>query len=176
MIAYEIHPAIGIARVGSSRLDSDEGFFIGPQPGSSPPANYRDSTGNLKRQAARFRIFACQRDGQGRLLEAVEITLSDVRTVAWTVHLVNRKGTAKRCYQSGPGFRNHAKNNDLADRELIIDPGPRTVGRPNERAMFNTGRFRSTIVPLGEIMMEKTGSLRVLGGFGWSGSIPHSLG
>ena len=37
MMEYEIHPAIGIARVGSSRLGSDEGFFIGPEPGGSPP-------------------------------------------------------------------------------------------------------------------------------------------
>ena len=64
MTEYEIHPAIGIARVGSSRLDSDEGFFIGPEPGGSPPAHYRDSAGDLKRQAARFRVFACRRDDQ----------------------------------------------------------------------------------------------------------------
>ena len=53
---YEIHPAIGIARVGSSRLTTDEGFFLGPEPGVSPPANYRDCEGNLKRQAAGFGI------------------------------------------------------------------------------------------------------------------------
>ena len=58
---YEIHPAIGIARVGSSRLASDEGFFIGPEPGIAPPTHYRDSAGNLKRQACavpRFRMRA----------------------------------------------------------------------------------------------------------------------
>jgi hypothetical protein len=84
MITYEIHPAIGIARVGSSHADSDEGFFIGPEPGQLPPANYRDPNGYLKRQAARFRIFACQRDDRGRLLEADELTLADVRAVSMT--------------------------------------------------------------------------------------------
>jgi L-Lysine epsilon oxidase N-terminal/L-lysine epsilon oxidase C-terminal domain len=172
MITYEIHPAIGIARVGSSHADSDEGFFIGPEPGYSPPVNYRDSTGNLKRQAARFRIFACQRDEQGKLLEAVEFTLADVRAISWTVHLVNRKGTARRCYHSGPGFRNRATDNEVADRELIIDPGPQTVCTPGERCIFDIGRFRSTTVPLGEIVMERSGSVRVLGGFGRSGSDP----
>ena len=173
MTEYEIHPAIGIARVGSSRLSSDEGFFIGPEPGGSPPAQYRDSAGDLKRQAARFRIFACERDDQRRLLRATEVTLESVRSITWTVHLVNRKGTARRQYQSGPGFRNHWTQDDTIDRELIIDPGPRTVSTPGERGVFDTGRFRSTTVPLGEIVMEPAGRLRVLGGFGRSGSDPQ---
>ena len=136
MLEYEIHPAIGIARVGSSRLATDEGYFIGPEPGVSPPANYRDTTGNLKRQAARFRIFACERDETRKLLRASEISLDSVRSITWTVHLANRKGTARRQYQSGPGFRNGPTQDDLADRELIIDPGPRTVRAPGDRGVF----------------------------------------
>ena len=176
MLEYEIHPAIGIARVGSSRLSSDEGFFIGPEPGGSPPANYRDSAGNLKRQAVRFRVFACRRDEKQRLLEAAELTLNATRSITWTVHLVNRKGTARRQYQSGPGFRNGPTQDDVADCDLIIDPGPRTVSLPGERRKFDTGRFRSTTVPLGEIVMELSGCLRVLDGFGrlWIGSATTS--
>ena len=170
---YEIHPAIGIARVGSSRLKSDEGFFISPEPGVSPPASYRDSAGNLKRQAAQFRVFACRRDERRKLLDAAELMLDMVRSITWTVQLVNRKGTARRQCHSGPGFRNHATSSDSADRELIIDPGPRTVSKPGETGVFDTGRFRSTTVPLGEITMEPTGRLRVLGGFGRSGSDPQ---
>jgi hypothetical protein len=49
MTEHEIHAAIGIARVGSSQISSDDGFFIGPEPDGSPPANYRDRTGDLKR-------------------------------------------------------------------------------------------------------------------------------
>jgi hypothetical protein len=173
MTECEIHPAIGIARVGSSRLTSDEGFFIGPEPGSAPPAHYRDSAGDLKRQAARFRVFACRRDENRKLLEAAELTLDAVRAITWTVHLVNRKGTARRQYQSGPGFRNGPTQDEVADRELVIDPGPRTVRTPGDRGVFDTGRFRSTTVPLGEIVMEPTGRLRVLGGFGRSGSDPQ---
>ena len=173
MMEYEIHPAIGIARVGSSRLSSDEGFFIGPEPGGSPPAHYRDSAGDLKRQAARFRIFACERDDRRRLLRATEVTFDSVRSITWTVHLVNRKGTARRQYQSGPGFRNGPTQDDVADRDLIIDPGPRTVSTPGDRGVFDTGKFRSTTVPLGEVVMEPTGRLNVLGGFGRSGSDPQ---
>jgi hypothetical protein len=96
MTEYEIHPAIGIARVGSSRLITDDGYFLGPEPGGSPPANYRDPEGNLKRQAARFRIFACRRDGQRNLVEATELAFNSVRSLTWTVHLANRKGVAPR--------------------------------------------------------------------------------
>jgi hypothetical protein len=167
---YEIHPAIGIARVGSSRSTTDDGFFLGPEPGVSPPAKYRDSAGDLKRQAARFRIFECERDDQKKLLKATELTLDLVDKMTWTVHLVNRKGTARRQYGSGPGFRNHFKSDPVADRDFIIDPGARSVSEPGIRELFDTGKFRSTTVPLGEIVMEDNGRLRVLGGFGHSGS------
>src|SRR5262245_5121506 len=70
-IAYcKIHPAIGIARVGNS---PDE-FFIGPEiPGGfDPPSGGYKDAGDLnkgippriKRQAARFRIFAYNTAGQ----------------------------------------------------------------------------------------------------------------
>ena len=162
--------SLALDRAGSTRTRA---FSSVPSPAGSPPAHYRDSAGDLKRQAARFRVFACRRDEKRRLLEATELTLDAVRSITWTVHLVNRKGTARRQYHSGPGFRNHATQDDVADRDLIIDPGPRTVSTPGERRVFDTGKFRSTTVPLGEIVMEPTGRLRVLGGFGRSGSDPQ---
>ena len=50
-LSFEIHPTIGIARLGAS-----DGFFIGPEPDEPPPSSYRDA-GGILRQAARFRIF-----------------------------------------------------------------------------------------------------------------------
>ncbi len=172
MTTYEIHPAIGVARLGSSRLTSEEGFFIGPEPDGAPPARYRDPAGDLKRQAARFRLFACDRDDQRRLVAATEVVLSTVRSLTWTVHLANRKGVARRQYGTKPGFRNRATTRDDDDRALIIDPGPRTVSVPGERQLFDTGAFRTTTVPLGEITMEPDGRLVVLGGHGRAGSDP----
>jgi len=172
MTTYEIHPAIGIARLGSSRLTSEEGSFIGPEPDGSPPARYRDPAGDLKRQAARFRLFACQRDDQRRLLAATELTTTAVRSLTWTVQLANRKGVARRQYATRAGFRNNATCRDADDRSLIIDPGPRSVSLPGERGVFDTGRFRATPVYLGEITMEPGGRLVVLGGQGRAGSDP----
>ncbi len=170
--SYEIHPAIGVARLGSGRLSTEEGFFYGPEPGVSPPSKYRDSCGDLKRQAARFRIFACKRDDRRKLLDATEVRIETVRRITWTVHLANRKGVARRQYGTRQGYRNNATGQNERDTSLITDPGPRSVSRPGERQCFDTGRFRSTSVPLGEIIMESDGRLRVLGGFGRSGSDP----
>lgn len=36
-VTYEIHPAIGIARLGKS-TDPVNGFFPGPEPDGAPPA------------------------------------------------------------------------------------------------------------------------------------------
>jgi hypothetical protein len=172
MLKYEIHPAIGIARVGSSGLGSDDGSFLGPEPGVAPPAKYRDPAGDLKRQAARFRIFACHRDRRGRLLDAIELTLAAVKRLTWTVHLANRKGVAARQYGTRRGLRNNATGRDEEDQAFIIDPGARSISAPGERAEFDTGRFQSTCVPLGEIAMDCEGRLIVLGGHGRSGSDP----
>ena len=61
---FKIHPAIGIARMGNAPPDS---FFIGPEvPGFGPaslgtPPTYK-SNGQVKPQAARFRIWEYRRD------------------------------------------------------------------------------------------------------------------
>jgi hypothetical protein len=49
---YEVHPAVGIARVGPSQE-----FDVAPAPGADPPQTYRDAGGDLLRQAAHFRVF-----------------------------------------------------------------------------------------------------------------------
>ena len=66
IVRAAIHPAIGIARVG----DSINEFFIGPEVVDAPadlnqqPNSYRDATGAIKRQAARFRIYGYNAAGE----------------------------------------------------------------------------------------------------------------
>jgi hypothetical protein len=90
-IAYaKIFPPIGFARVGNS-TDPNDGYFIGPE-GVCPPAHreegfsFRDKTGALKRQAARFRVYGF--DEHGKLIR--EITSREAR-ISWTVQLANKK-------------------------------------------------------------------------------------
>jgi hypothetical protein len=170
---YEVHPSIGISRVGTS-----EGSFVGPEPGLAPPSRYRDPQGRLLRQAARFRVFECERDDAGRLLRATEVGPEQAE-VEWTVHLANRKGaspefppTPARSARDANRLRN-AKETDRA--KLVIDPGERTVGGPGGTAAFDTGSFLGTTVPLGEMRTEAGGRLLVLGGFGTSGVSPRGV-
>src|SRR5829696_2941913 len=88
--SYEIHPSIGIARVGTSNE-----FFIGPEPDGTRPPRHRDDAGNLLRQGARFRVYRCERDENRSLLGATEV-IPEAGTIAWTVHLANRKAAGER--------------------------------------------------------------------------------
>jgi hypothetical protein len=160
-IAYcAIHPALGVARVG----DSPDDYFFGPEtPGAiEAPASYKDDAGRVKRQAARFRVFAF--DASDGLIG--ELTAADAE-ITWTVHLVNGKGAAEKF--TGPGRR----NKDVPDGDLIIDPGPRDIGgREAAGVAFDGGKFLGTPVPLGELRTDDEGRLIVLGGAGHAASVP----
>ena len=161
--AIRIHPSIGIARVGNSPTE----FFIGPElPGdrTPPEGGYKDAALRVKRQAARFRVFAY--DADGKLVK--ELLASDA-SITWTVHLANKKGEWRRFegLKQDTAFRNAG----VHDRQtLIIDPGARSLSAPNESALFDSGTFLGTPVPLGEVRTDEQGRLLVLGGSGQSGS------
>jgi hypothetical protein len=151
---YKIHPAIGIARVGNS-----DDFFVGPellgeQP--NPPGGFKDSQCRVKRQAARFRIFAHHDDG------TVEEITKAKADITWTVHMANKKAAF-------PGRGNSGSSSDLT-----IDPGARTITGPNQLKHFDTGSITfsgtTTTVPLGEIRSDTDNHLLVLGGSGHSAS------
>jgi len=85
VVRAAIHPAIGIARVGNSENE----FYIGPEvlePQPQPPGFYKDSKGALKREAAQFRIYGYNANG-----EVVSELTSDNADITWTVHVANKK-------------------------------------------------------------------------------------
>ena len=176
IVRAAIHPAIGIARVG----DSVDGYYIGPEvtnPTSLPPGSYRDATGALKRQAARFRIYGYNAAG-----EVVAALNSNSAHIQWTVHLANRKSQwyqfqAAMDVPEAVDLTVPLRNKDVApaDRDsLAIDPGPRSISGSNSAGgnqyFFNTGTFKGVVVPLGEIRTDDHGNLLVLGGKGVSAS------
>lgn len=87
-----VHPAIGIARLGNS----PEEFFIGPErPGSYPGVDeYRDSQQRLKRQGARFRLFEYRGEAD-KLIKEINMDDPRVKSIRWTVHLVNSKAAGR---------------------------------------------------------------------------------
>lgn len=171
--ALRIHPAIGIARVGNS-----EEYYLGPEsmagmelpgktctgglpirPGTEDSTilstELRDSSGKLKRQAARFRIFQYAFEDaagpevyplgkQGSPAEVAIGSMVDgkiVSDIVWTVHLANKKanswkggeGVAPFEHGATPALRNAGfSGQDTPDDPhrlalLVIDPGPRAV-------------------------------------------------
>src|SRR3954463_9550687 len=85
IVRAAIHPSIGIARVGNS----PDGCFYGPEvtdPLPDPAGFYRDGSGALKRQSARFRVYGV--DVNGKALAELTAANADI---VWTVQLANKK-------------------------------------------------------------------------------------
>ena len=80
----EIYPAIGIARVGNS-----DQYFIGPEVPEqfvTPDGGFKHQ-GKVKKQAARFRVYAY--DKTGKILG--ELNQSNGYKLTWNVNVANKK-------------------------------------------------------------------------------------
>jgi hypothetical protein len=169
-----IHPAIGVARVGNS---PDE-FFIGPEvidPPPAPPGFYRDPSGALKRQAARFRIYGYNAAG-----EVVGELTPDRASIRWGVHVANAKAAwyqwqvaldVPEAAKVQLPLRNAGVTGDTR-KGLIIDGGLRRIEGKNTQGPEYAfrGRFQTTDVYLGELRTDADGRLLFLGGHGVSSS------
>jgi hypothetical protein len=210
---YRIHPGIGIARLGNSPT----AFCISPEKPAVLPTDcdengnaavsvdgmtelaiktFKDGEGRIKRQAARFQIFAYDDEHPaGRPLKLGDQiegggnagTLVDIQ---WRVYLANKKASwyqfsqldGEHGYDPSHPLRNAAIADEGARQRLIIDPGPRTVSKDARAAQFNRDggdSYATTFPPplepnsidtLGDLLLDDQGRLLVLGGHGNSGS------
>ena len=174
VVRAAIHPAIGIARVGNS----ETGFFIGPEvtdPEPFKPGFAKDSTGALKRQAARFRVYAYNAAGE----PVVELT-ADNAEIEWTVQVANNKAAwyqfqlALDIPEASSADPSNLRNAQEADRsKLAISPKARSITgakKSGRKYWFDDGKFLDTPVYLGEIRTDEKGRLIFLGGRGVSAS------
>lgn len=174
VVRASIHPALGVARIGNSATE----YFIGPEvesPSVQAPGFYRGANGALKRQAARFRIYGY--DAQGNVV--AELTGANSQ-IDWAVHLSNQKAAWYEFQQaldipeskctSSP--RRNAGVTGPARAGLVIDGGIVAITGENAAGpgfAFN-GTFLGTQVYLGELRTDDEGRLVVLGGYGISAS------
>lgn len=202
---YRIHPALGFARVG----DSPDSYYLEPtQVGGLPteydangeevPVQQFKECGQIRRQAARFRIYRYE-DGKNPVEVRPGRDLG-LKSVKWTVHMANKKSAwwnfselqgdvmiapedtdiQQSKYWKGPTLRNAS----VTDRSsLVIDPGPRSLSEPGdwvELDALSAGNYRHVNFPdmaispypvttLGRARMTERGELLVLGGYGNTG-------
>ena len=127
----------------------------------------------LKTQAARFRIYGYDSDGN----VVKEITAADA-SIQWRVHIANRKAGWYMFNNAldlvGAAIPSSFRNADVTDRsQLIIDPGKIAISGTQQRGeqyRFDKGSFMGIPVPLGELRTDSEGRLIVLGGDGHSAS------
>jgi hypothetical protein len=180
-----IHPGIGIARIGNATGERD--YFFGPEvPGTGPQSSdgFRNASGQIKRQAARFRIYATLKSG-----EVIEVTANEA-TIEWRVELANLKAGWYR-FTTAMDLPRHlavsaTRRNPsigtldvdigyLARAVLDIVPTQKTISGTNcsgAQFAFDDGRFFGKEVYLGELRTDEVGRLIVLGGRGATGSNP----
>lgn len=196
---YRIHPSIGIARLGNS-----EEFYIGPESISALPIecdqngdtsagangqektidNFRDSAGKIRRQAARFRLFAYD----DKTPDGVELVVQDKNRgikgtviqgfqgsgelvdIRWVVWMANKKSSwyefkelnGEHGYIDPPPV---LRNADIANRDaLVIDPGPIFVSGAHAKAEMARGKnpqwTQSFPPPLSPASVDSLGSVR----------------
>lgn len=180
IVRAKIHPAIGIARIG----DSQEEFFLAPEVDDPAPVEpQKDSTGALKRQASRFRIYGYNQAGE----VVAELTGANAG-IKWAVQVANKKAA---WYQfqialdipeaADPKVEPSQRRNQQvsgSDREkLAIDPGPRSItgkSQSGPQYQFDSGEFMDKQVYLGELRTDEAGRLIILGGRGVSASYDGS--
>jgi L-Lysine epsilon oxidase N-terminal len=179
VVKAAIYPSIGIARIGNSLT----GWYVGPEvpdPLPLPPGSYRDDSGALKREAARFRIYGLNAAGT----PVRELTSADA-DITWTVQLANKKA-AWYGFQlaldipeaSAPGATPTTLRNPMViDRKaLAITPAARSVaGASQPEQRFDDGTFMGIPVYLGSVLTDETGRLLVLGGRGVSASYTDAV-
>lgn len=183
---FVIYPSIGVARLGNSPT----GVFFGPeQPGERHTGAFRDASGRIARQAARFRVYGL--DERGEVVK--EITAEDAH-IRWQVEVANTKAAWFDFIQAldipgsmgtttATGIASQIRNPDIqgaARAGLAITPRPVSISGRGQNdhggdAQYElTGRFMGKDVYLGEVRTDADGRLVFLGGRGDSASADGS--
>ncbi|MFI0712342.1 LodA/GoxA family CTQ-dependent oxidase [Streptomyces inhibens] len=174
----KIHPAIGIARVGNSGNEP----FIGPESPDQPPlppGSYKDSSGKVIRQAARFRIYGYNKAGE--VVRELKLGEEGVTEIKWSVHLANKKAAWYQFHipldiPEAAGLQDaqrRLRNFDIkgaARKKLVIDPGIQTIHASKHETATFAGEIMDLPVPLGSASTQNDGRLLVVGGVGKSAS------
>lgn len=169
-----IYPPLGIARVGNS----DEFFLASDVPGvaPSPKGGFKDGENRIKKQVARFRVYAFNKKGE----VLGELTQNKTVSINWRVEVANIKAAWYQFNNAldipGAGIPSAYRNENVtgaARKQLAITPSPVSISgskKQGKRYRFDDGEFYGKKVPLGEVRTDEDGRLLFFGGDGHSAS------
>ncbi|KZT69484.1 hypothetical protein DAEQUDRAFT_726433, partial [Daedalea quercina L-15889] len=199
----EIFPPVGIARVGDSGTSNGERdpsidveYYYGPEvPGLTdhPFGTFRDQRGGIKRQAARFRVYAYNSAGKN----LGEINNYNKYNFKWTVHVANKKAAYYLFHGKYQTPKTDLRNPDTDPiygdlkgdpldqsleirKKLIVDPGPQSITRTGTPSPVPlVGYFQGSLpdaddalpVTLGEMRTDDQGRLVFIPGTGQARSV-----
>ena len=135
-------------------------------------ADFRTESGEIKRQAARFRVYAHLKDGS-----VVEVTAASARSNGASRSPISRpagtSSTRRWICRAGSAREARQRNRTLSPpggrAALDIVPKPRSIDGRNAAAVaFDDGAFWGKKVYLGELRTDADGRLLFLGGRGAS--------
>ncbi|AUX23788.1 L-lysine 6-oxidase [Sorangium cellulosum] len=162
---FEIHPAVGVARVGNSTTD----FYLAPEAigglpiacdahgneviddgKPSPVRTFKDKLGRVMRQAARFKVFRYRAGDPSDRGAEVTLRDADVERIEWIVHVANKKAAwyqfaelLGNLYLNGQyDPQNSYENQKVALRNPgVTDPGERQklIIDPGPRRLSEAG-------------------------------------
>ena len=165
-----IYPPIGIARIGNS----PEHFLATDQPGISkvPHGGYKDSQGRIKKEVARFRVYAFSQSG--KVLR--ELTANEAK-IEWRAEVANVKPAWYEFNNAMDLGKKYAIPSIHRNREvkggyreqLAIKPSPKSIEGINmsdDDHNFDDGKFYGTNVDLGHLQTDGEGRLLFFAGDG----------
>jgi len=162
---FEIHPTIGIARVGNSA----DAFHFGPEvAGALPvaPRGFKDRSGALAKQAARFRVYAY--GSRGEVLGEVPAGAQ----IGWSVSVANKKAAWYQYFAAmdlsiaRTVERRNADVTGAARRSLAAAAARSISGRGARPVPLDGGVVFGHQIDFGELLTDEHGRLVFLPGDG----------
>lgn len=165
-----IYPPVGIARIGNS----PEHFLAAEIPGYSevPKGGFKDSKGRIKKEVARFRIYAFNEKGE----VLGELTEQDA-SINWRVEVANLKPAWYEFNNALDLGKEYAilsirRNNDVVGgyrEQLAIKPSSKSISGKNQTGTnthFNDGKFYGKNIDLGHLETDDEGRMLFFPGDG----------
>ena len=167
IVRVAVHPAVGIGRVGNSA----DSFYFGPELPLTPPIapdGFKDAAGAMARQAARFRVYGY--DDQGDVVK--ELTAADGDDRLDRQRGQQEGGLVRLRHGDGHPGRRAGQPAQRGRHRCRPGPAGRRLGPPDDQRRrrhavpLDAGRFLDVPVPARRVDDRRDGTAGVHAGVG----------